>query len=145
MKTFKLSIADIEIDVDKNNVVTRIDDKYFVNEFFDIKLSDDIFDDLSKDPIMMPFYLNNLIYHLGRTLPENSEDFEDSVKKDWDNWLTEDILIGNQLSFYEFGNKVFAHDMIDYYGKERANSNGIFSRRWDFSLPDVTITFKDQN
>ena len=144
MRTFKLSIADIEIDIDNNNVIKRIDDKDFVNEYFDIKLSDNIFDDLSKDPMMLPFYLNNLIYHLGRTLPENNEEFEDGVRKEWNNWLTEDILIGNQLSFYEFGNKMFAHDMKDYSGKLRANGD-LFQRRYDFSLPDVTITFKDQN
>ncbi len=142
MRTFKLPINDIEIDINSDGVITRVGSYDFIEHYLEMKISEYRMKDLEDDGIF-PYYLDNLIYELGTQLPETNKQFEKIVRDNWNNWNTEEVLIGNQLDHYQIGDKGFAHDMIDYYGK-RSDFGDLFQRRYDFVIPDIEITIKSE-
>lgn len=143
MKTFKLPFSETEIDVNNEGVITRVSSIEFVENILEMKLSEYRVKDLNDNTMYFPYWLDMFINEVGTSLPETNDDFENLIKKNWEQWCTNDVLIGNQLSFYQFGEKYMAHDMKDYYGKERANGD-LFQRRWDFVIPDVEVRIKSE-
>jgi hypothetical protein len=142
MKTFKLAINDIEVDINNEGVITRVGSFDFIEHYLEMKISEYRLIDIESG-LIFPYYLDNLIYELGTQLPETNEQFEKIVRENWGNWNTEEVLIGNQLDHYQIGDKGFAHDMIEYYGK-RSDFGDLFQRRYDFVIPDIEIRIKSE-
>lgn len=143
MKTIKLPVNDIEIDINNDGVITRVGTIDFIEHYLEMKLSDYRLKDIQEEYGIFPYYLDNLIYEIGTQLPETNEQFEKIIRENWGNWNTEEVLIGNQLDHYQIGDKGFAHDMIEYYGK-RSDFGDLFQRRYDFVIPDIEIRIKSE-
>lgn len=144
MKTFKLPFSETEIDVNNEGVITRMNGIDFICNILEMKLSEYRLMDLDNEGSHnFPYWLDMFIQEIGATLPETEEYFEDIVKENWEQWNTEDVLVGNQLSYYQFGNRHMAHDMKDYYGEERANGE-LFQRRYDFAIADIEVRINNK-
>lgn len=143
MKTFKLPFSEIEIDVNNEGVITRVSSIDFVENIIELKLSDYRVKDLQDDNGFFPYWLDMFINEVGTSLPETNDDFEKLVRNNWEQWSTDDVLIGNQLSYHQFGDEHMAHDMKDYYGELRANGD-LFQRRWDFAIADIEVRIKSE-
>lgn len=141
MKTFKLPFSETEIDVNNEGVIIRVSSIDFVENIIELKLSDYRVKDLQDDNGFFPYWLDMFINEVGTSLPETNDDFEKLVRNNWEQWSTDDVLIGNQLSYYQFGDEHMAHDMKDYYGELRANGD-LFQRRWDFAIADIEVRIK---
>lgn len=139
MKTFKLPFSETEIDVNSEGVITRVNGFDFICNILEMKLSEYRLMDLNNEGShAFPYWLDMFINKVGTSLPEANDVFEKLVRDNWEQWSTNDVLIGNQLSYYQFGNKHMAHDMKDYYGELRANG-ALFQRRWDFAIADIEV------
>lgn len=141
MKTYRLPYSNVDIDVSDSNIITRVSTIDFVTTILEMKLSDWAIEKIEIDSI--PLWLDLFIYEIGTKLPENNEDFEKIVVDSWKDWCTENVLVGNQLGHYEFGEGWMAHDMIDYYGKLRADGS-LFQRRYDFTNADIEVRIKSE-
>lgn len=138
-KTYTLPYSNTEIDVREDGVITRVNGFNFVLNILEMKLSEYKIMDLQKrNSYSFPYWLDMFIQKIGTSLPETEEQFEDIVKENWKQWNTEDVLVGNQLIYYQFGDMHMAHDMKDYYGELRANGE-LFQRRWDFAIADIEV------
>lgn len=144
MKTFRLPFSETEIDVNNEGVITRVNGFDFICNILELKLSEYRLKDLNNDgSIMFPYWLDMFIQEIGTSLPETNEEFEKIVRKNWEQWNTDDVLIGTQLDHYQFGDEHMAHDMKDYYGELRANGD-LFQRRWDFAIADIEVRIKSE-
>ena len=143
MKTFKLPFSETEIDVNNEGVITRVSSIDFVENIIELKLSDYRVKDLNDDNGFFPYWLDMFINEIGTSLPETNDDFEKIVRKNWDQWNTDEVLIGTQLDHYQFGDEHMAHDMKYYYGELRANGD-LFQRRWDFAIADIEVRIKSE-
>jgi len=143
MKTFKLPFSETEIDVNNEGVITRVSSIDFVENIIELKLSDYRVKDLNDDNGFFPYWLDMFINEIGTSLPETNDDFEKIVRKNWDQWNTDEVLIGTQLDHYQFGDEHMAHDMKYYYGELRANGD-LFQRRWDFVIADIEVRIKSE-
>jgi hypothetical protein len=144
MKTFKLPFSETEIDVNNEGVITRVNGFDFICNILEMKLSEYRLMDLDNDGShMFPYWLDMFIQEIGTSLPENNDDFEKIVRKNWEQWNTDEVLIGTQLDHYQFGDEHMAHDMKDYYGDLRANGD-LFQRRWDFAIADIEVRIKSE-
>lgn len=145
-KTYKLPYSETEIDVREDGVITRVNGFDFICNILEMKLSQYRIKDLPKneeEKYLFPYWLDMFIQEIGTSLPETNEQFEKIVRKNWNQWNTRDVRVGNQLSYYQFGDEHMAHDMKDYYGTQRA-SGKLFQRRFDFAIADIEVKIKSE-
>jgi len=145
MKTYRLPWSNVEIDIEilekGDGVIKRVSTIDFVDTILEMKISEWT---LQKFEIgSFPLWLDMFIRDIGTALPETSDEFENIVEKHWKDWCTENIRVSNQLDHYQFGEDWMAHDMIEYYGKERADGS-LFQRRYDFSVADIEVRIKSE-
>ena len=144
MATYKLPYSDTEITIRKDGVITRVNGYDHICNIIEMKLCDYRLKDLEDtNKHFFPYWLDMFIQEIGASLPETNEQFEKIVKKNWSQWGTKEVRVGNQLDHYQFGDEHMAHDMKDYYGVERANGK-LFQRRYDFAIADIEVRIKSE-
>ena len=100
-KTYKLPYSETEIDVREDGVITRVNGFDFVCNILEMKLSEYRMKDLpenEEEKYLFPYWLDMFIQEIGTSLPETNEQFEKIVRKNWNQWNTKDVRVGNQLS-----------------------------------------------
>lgn len=143
-KTYKLPYSETEIDVREDGVITRVSGFNFICNILEMKLSKYRMKDLPENEnYLFPYWLDMFIQEIGTSLPETNEQFEKIVRKNWNQWNTKEVRVGNQLSYYQFGDEHMAHDMKDYYGSARADGK-LFQRRFDFAIADIEVRIKSE-
>lgn len=136
MRVLILPYSEIPIEINDENLIVRVGSIDWLSCIIEMRLSDWMIDAFNTISLWLDLFISNV----GTAVPENQEEFEKYIRENWEQWCTEDVIIGNQLDHYQFGDSYKAHDMVDYYGV-RSDYGDLFQRRYDFSDPDIEVRF----